>query len=138
MGADARGMGQLLAGKVALVTGGGTGIGEATCKLFAAAGADVVVNGLPDDPVDAVVDEIRRAGGGAVAHKSDIGVLEGARGAVVAAVTAFGRLDVLVANAGLFPEMAELSEFPLERFEDLLHVNVVGVYLTVRAALPEL
>lgn len=128
----------LLRGKTAVVTGGATGIGEAICKVFARAGAEVVVNGLPDDPVDDVVGEIREAGGSAVAHKADVGLLEGATSAVTAAVSSFGRLDIVVANAALFPELKELQDFPLERFEELLHSNILGVYLIVRAALPAL
>jgi NAD(P)-dependent dehydrogenase (short-subunit alcohol dehydrogenase family) len=57
---------------------------------------------------------------------------------VRAALDTYGKLDTLVANAGLFPELCELPEFPLERFEELLHSNVRGVYLPTRAALPEL
>ncbi|HWM85061.1 MAG TPA: SDR family NAD(P)-dependent oxidoreductase [Kofleriaceae bacterium] len=124
--------------KVALVTGGATGIGEAICKVFARAGASVVVNGLAGDPVADVVNEIREAGGTAIAHTGDVGTPEGASGCVAAAVSGFGKLDVLVANAAVFPELKELPEFPLERYAELMHSNVDGVYLVTRAALPEL
>jgi NAD(P)-dependent dehydrogenase (short-subunit alcohol dehydrogenase family) len=128
----------LMRDKVAVVTGGATGIGEAICKLFARNGASVVVNGLPGDPVSDVVQEIRELGGKAVGHSGDVGTVEGAEGCVRAAIETYGRLDTLVCNAGLFPELAELPDFPLERFEELLHSNIRGVYLPTRAALEEL
>jgi NAD(P)-dependent dehydrogenase (short-subunit alcohol dehydrogenase family) len=128
----------LLQGKVAVVTGGAAGIGEAVSKLFARHGAQVVVNGLPGDPVEEVVAEIARDGGQAEGYAADVGTEEGARGCIAAATSRFGRLDVLVANAGIFPEQEDLPEFPLERFEELLHSNIRGVYLPVRFALPEL
>ena len=128
----------MMANKVAIVTGGATGIGEAICKVFAQSGAAVVVNGLPGDPVDEVVSEIARDGGRAARHVADVGTPAGAASAIATAVEQFGQLDTVVANAGLFPELAELDKFPLERFEELLHSNIRGVYLIVRAALPEL
>ncbi|MBK8172100.1 MAG: SDR family oxidoreductase [Sandaracinaceae bacterium] len=128
----------MLKGKVAIVTGGSTGIGEATSKLFAKQGANVVVNGLPGDPVDAVVGEILDAGGIAVAAICDVGTVVGAERCVTTALESFGQLDILVANAGVFPELAEIQDFPLERFNELMHTNVEGVYLTTRAAIPEL
>lgn len=128
----------LVSGKVAIVTGGATGIGEAICKVFAQDGASVVVNGLPGDPVDEVVEEIESTGGVAWGYTADIGTPEGAAGCVRSAVETFDRVDIVVANAGLFPELAEVPEFPLERFDELIHSNVRGVYLVARFALPEL
>lgn len=130
--------GGLLKDRVVIVTGAGTGIGEAIAKLCAQQGASVIVNGLPGDPVEDVAREIAEAGGVATFHSADIATLEGANGCVQTALNVYGRLDGVVANAGLFPEAAELQDFPLERFEELLHSNVRGVYLTVRAALPAL
>ena len=97
----------------------------------------MVVNGLPGDPVSEVVREIVDAGGTAIGHEGDVGTEEGAQGCIEAARSAYGRLDILVANAGLFPEQTDLA-VSLERFEELLHTNIRGVYLPVRAALPEL
>jgi len=127
-----------LVDKVVIVTGGATGIGEAICKVFAAYGASVVVNGLPGDPVEQVVEEIIGTGGKAIACVTDCASAEGANGCVQMALHDYGRLDVLVCNAGLFPEEAEVDESSIENFEDLLHTNIEGVYLPVRAALPEL
>ena len=132
------GMKPMLSDKVVIVTGGATGIGEAICKVFARHGARVVVNGLPGDPVDEVVNEIGQAGGIATSCVADCGTGEGANGCIQTALAAYGRLDVLVCNAALFPEEAELQDFPLERYEELMHSNVDGVYLPVRLALPQL
>jgi NAD(P)-dependent dehydrogenase (short-subunit alcohol dehydrogenase family) len=130
--------GALLAGKSAIVTGGAAGIGEAISKVFAMHGASVVVNGLPGDPIEEVITEIRDSGGVAVACTADVGTVEGAEACVRTAVNAFGKLDVLVANAGIFPENKEVHEFPIERFDELIHSNIRGTYLPVRAAIPEL
>ncbi|MBI0381565.1 SDR family NAD(P)-dependent oxidoreductase, partial [Streptomyces albiflaviniger] len=96
-------------GKTALVTGAGTGLGRAIALAFAAEGAKVVVNDLgvaPDgagasaDPAQRVVEEIRAAGGEAVAHGGDIATTDGAASLVAAALDTYGRLDTLVNNAG--------------------------------------
>ena len=128
----------LLAGKVAVVTGGAAGIGEAICKVFAQHGASVVVNGLPGDPVEEVVAEIRKEGGNAIGYTADVGTAAGAEGCVQAARETYGRLDVLIANAGLFPDLVEVQEFPVQRFEELLQSNIRGVFHSVRAAIPAL
>ena len=121
---------------VVIVTGGGAGIGEAICKVFARHGARVVVNGLAGDPIEDVAREIRRAGGIAIAHTGDVGTQLGAEDVVQIALDEFGRIDVVIANAGLFPEQMELQDFPVERFEELLHSNVRGTFLMCRAFLP--
>jgi NAD(P)-dependent dehydrogenase (short-subunit alcohol dehydrogenase family) len=131
-------LGRLLENKVAVVTGGAAGIGEAISKVFAVQGARVIVNGLPGDPVDEVVREIESLGGVAAGNVGDIATPAGAERCIQAAVSTFGRLDTLVANAGLFPEQVEVQDFPLERFDELIHSNIKGTYLPVRAAIPEL
>lgn len=131
-------MSRLLHDKVAIVTGGGTGIGEAVCKLFAKHGARVIVNGLPGDPAEEVAAEIEKEGGLALGVEADCGTEEGARRCVTAALNAFDRVDVLVANAGLYPEEMEIQDFPKERFAELIRSHVMGTWFCVRAALPEL
>ena len=128
----------ILKGKVALVTGGATGIGEAICKVFAREGAKVVVNGYPGDPVAGVVGEIEKAGGSAIGVVADVGTPAGAHVCVDAALDDFGKLDILIANAGLLPEFAEVQDFPLESFRQVMHSNVMGTFHIVRAALPAL
>ena len=94
-----------LAGKVAIVTGSGAGIGQAEAKLFAAQGAKVVVNDIAvknGAPIaQAVVEQIRAAGGEAVANTDNVAEFQGSRRLVETALDAFGELDILVNNAGI-------------------------------------
>lgn len=127
-----------LEGKVAIVTGGGTGIGEAICKKFAQEGAKVIVAGMADDPVDAVVNEIHQHGGSATAFKGDLSREVVARSCVDLAVSTYGKLDVLINNAGVFPETNALTDFTEESFDFLLRNNCKTTYMMSKAALPEL
>ncbi|MET4108704.1 SDR family oxidoreductase [Hymenobacter sp. UYP22] len=127
-----------LANKVAIVTGGGSGIGEAISKKFAREGAAVVVVGLDSDPVREVVDEILAEGGRAIGYLGDISQQTVAEACVKAAVQEFGKLDVLVNNAGVFPATAELDSYPVEAFEYMIKNNIYSVFMMSRAALPEL
>lgn len=104
------GSGQLLAGKVALVTGAGRGLGRSHALTLAAAGAAVVVNdvgsgvrggGSDPGPADEVVREIVEGGGAAVADHTDVGSVAGGEAVVAAVLDAFGRIDVVVNNAGI-------------------------------------
>ncbi|MEI6950508.1 SDR family oxidoreductase [Paraflavisolibacter sp. H34] len=127
-----------LEGKVAIVTGGATGIGEAVSKKFALEGAKVVVNGFPEDPVQDVVDDIRKMGGEASPFVADISIDSNAMECVAFAVAQYGKLDILVNNAGVFPVMEEIYNYPTEAFEYLLRNNVRTVFLMTKFALPEL
>lgn len=127
-----------LQGKVAIVTGGATGIGEAICKKFAKEGAMIIVNGFPEDPVDDVVQDIMAQGGKAASFVGDISIEEIARNCVAFALSRFHKLDILVNNAGVFPVMKELPEYPTEAFDYLLKNNLRSTYLMTRYALPEL
>jgi NAD(P)-dependent dehydrogenase (short-subunit alcohol dehydrogenase family) len=131
-------VGNRLDGKVAIVTGGGAGAGEAICKKFAKEGAKVVVAGLADDPVDEVVNEITQHGGTAVAYTGDLSVGSNARACVELAVNTYGKLDILINNAGVFPETNYLQDFSEESFDYLVKNNIKTTFLMSKAALPEL
>lgn len=120
-----------LAGKIALVTGGTTGIGLATATLFAEHGAQVIVTGRRQAELDAAVASIP----GAVGFKADSARLDELNGLFAEIGTRFGRLDVLFVNAGggaLMP-LAEITE---AYFDDTFDRNVKGVLFTVQKALP--
>lgn len=131
-------MGNRLNGKVAIVTGGGSGIGEAISKKFAKEGAMVVVAGFPEDPVEDVAKEIQQEGGTAIPFTGDLSVLANAESCVQLAVKQYGKLDVLINNAGTFPETNMLSDFSEEAFDYLLKNNLRSAFAMSKAALPEL
>ena len=124
-------------GGVALVTGGGSGIGLATALALGRDGMHVVVAGLPDSPLDAAVEALLAEGVDAVAVEADVRRAADAQRAVAAAVDSHGRLDVLVNCAGTsaVSALAEMDEADWDRVFD---TNVRGVFLMSRAAIPAL
>jgi NAD(P)-dependent dehydrogenase (short-subunit alcohol dehydrogenase family) len=125
-----------LQGKAAIVTGGGTGIGEAVCRRFAQEGACVVVNGLPGDPIDDVVAAITAEQGRAVAFAGDVANEREARACVATALQRFGKLDVLVNNAGVLLANAQTEDMPVDKFDEQLRCNVRSAFLMTKFALP--
>jgi 3-oxoacyl-[acyl-carrier protein] reductase len=126
-----------LAGRTAIVTGGGRNIGRAIALAFAEAGAAVVVNGRSDRAaVDEVVSEIARSGGKAVAAMGDVGE-EATAAALVDAASRFGGVDILVNNAAGRPEK-RFEEMTLADWREVHTVVLDGAFLTVKAALPYL
>ena len=128
----------LLEGKVAIVTGGAGVIGRAICELFAEHGASLVVSDVIDPEAGDLARAICVAGGKAVAHLGDAATVEGANASVALALETYGKVDVLVCIAGLYPDLKKVQELTLGRVEQLLHTNIGGVYLPVRAAIPAL
>ncbi|ETT72259.1 short-chain dehydrogenase/reductase SDR [Paenibacillus sp. FSL R7-277] len=124
-----------LDGKVALITGGNSGIGLASARLFVAEGARVVITGRNPVSLQAAVEELGAEH--AVAVQADATDPQSAVKAVNAAIEAFGRLDVVYANAGI-AGYTPLGSTELATFEEVLRINVTGTFFTVQAALPHL
>ncbi|MHB8867879.1 MAG: SDR family NAD(P)-dependent oxidoreductase [Thermoleophilia bacterium] len=122
-------MGERLHGKVAVITGGGTGIGAATARRFAAQGANVVVTGRRLEPIEAVAGEI-----GGIALAGDVSDEAHCIALATAAVETYGGLDIMVANAGV-EVFGSAEHVDLDQWRDVLRVNLDGVLFSARAAL---
>ena len=127
-----------LEGKTALVTGGGSGIGEAACYALAEAGAAVAVVDLRADPAKAVAERIVGGGGKALALTADVSDEEGISAAVAQTVGQFGRLDVVFANAGINGMQTPIDEMTLDEWNATIGPNLTGTFLTVKHAIPYL
>jgi 3-oxoacyl-[acyl-carrier protein] reductase len=127
-----------LKGKVAVVTGASKGIGAAIARAYGAAGASVVVNYASSKAgADAVVNDIVKAGGKAVAVQGDVSKAADAQALVDAAIKHYGRLDILVNNSGVY-EFAPIEAITEEHFDKQFNVNVRGLLLTTQAAVKHL
>ncbi|MFN8205593.1 MAG: glucose 1-dehydrogenase [Solirubrobacteraceae bacterium] len=126
-----------LAGKVALVTGAGTGIGRASAESFAREGATVMLAGRRREPLEETVEAITRAGGRALLVTGDVARPEDAERMVHATVDELGTIDVLMNNAGqeLVASVLDTTE---QMWERVLGTNLKAVYLLARAALPHM
>src|SRR5437870_9520660 len=130
-------MGSRLADKVCLITGAGSGIGQASARLFAREGGRVVVADLDPESARATVEEVAMAGGESVAEEVD--VTDQAQTVLLAERVArrFGRIDVLFNNAGI-AGIGDVLETEPELFDRVMTVNVRGVYLMTRAVVPHM
>jgi NAD(P)-dependent dehydrogenase (short-subunit alcohol dehydrogenase family) len=127
--------GRRLTGKVALVTGGGSGIGRTIALRFAREGACVVVAGRRSEPLQEAVREIRRLGGTGTFTRGDVGRADRAEMIVQAATYNFGGLDVLVNGAGVFAA-GTVTETDERRWDRLMGTNLKGPFLLARCAVP--
>lgn len=130
-------------GRVAIVTGGGRGLGRAYCEMLGKAGAKVVVNDLgvtmsgdeptSEQPADEVARVIREAGGEAIANTDTVATEEGGKAIVQAALDAFGKVDILIHNAGNV-RRSPLEEMTHETFKSVIDVHLMGGFNVLRPA----
>ena len=123
-----------LRGKSAVVTGAAMGIGRATAELFAAEGARLVLTDIQGDPLVALADELRSGGTEVETVVGDVSVEEDARRMIAAAADRFGRLDVLVANAGVIP-LGDVMEMTTADWDQVMAVDGRGMFLTCKFAI---
>lgn len=127
-----------LDGKVAVVTGAGSGIGKATALKLAAEGAAVVAMSRTRDEVEATAAEIEAAGGRAKAAVADVTDDAGMKALVAETLGHFGRLDIVVANAGINGVWAPIETLTPEEWDTTIAINLRGTYLTIHHAVPAL
>jgi len=124
-----------LQGKVCIITGAGSGIGQATARLFAAEGARVIVADVDDKGARSTVAGIKKSGGDAVAEHADVTDEEETKSLAAKVARRFHRIDVLFNNAGI-SGVGDVVETEPDMFDRVMRVNVRGVYLMSRAVVP--
>lgn len=128
-----------LKNKVALITGGASGIGKASCLLFAKEGAKVVVVDLKKEAAQKTVDEIKKAGGEAAAVAADVSKAKDAEGMVQFAEKTYGKLDIAFNNAGVFlPDDDSVTNTTEEIWDIVININLKGVFLGCKYEIPAL
>lgn len=125
---------KVLEGKVAVITGGSSGIGLATAKVFRDSGAKVAISGRNQESLD---DAIKELGAGVVAVRSDVSKLSDLDTLFNAVVKKLGRIDVLFANAGI-AKFAPLSDVSEDAYDETFNINVKGAFFTIQKAIPHL
>lgn len=127
-----------LRSRIALVTGAGSGIGKAAALALAAEGASIGVLSRTKDEIEQTAEEIRRAGGQALVLEADVTDADAMRTAVGRLVENFGRLDIVVANAGINGVWAPIDDLKPEEFDQTIAINLRGAYLTFHVCVPHL
>src|SRR5262249_11965589 len=121
-----------LHGKVAIVTGAAMGMGEATARVFAAAGASVVVSDVNEEVGRATVERIEQEGGSASFCRTDVSKAADAEAMVAAAVERYGRLDCAVNNAAVTPDTHPIAELDESEWDRIIAVDLKGVALCLK------
>ncbi len=129
-------MEQFFSGKTALVTGAGSGIGEATAKLYAAHGAKVIVSDVSEKGGNSTVEAIRKSGGDAQFVKCDVSKPAECEQLVAATIKAYGRLDVACNNAGIGGEQNAIGDMSVEGFDKVIAINLSSVFYGMKYQIP--
>ena len=131
-------MAGILDGKVALITGAGSGIGRATANIFAREGAKLVLADVVDAAVRETLAAVTKAGGAAVCCKTDVSKAAEVEAAVAQAVQAFGRLDCAFNNAGIEGDAALTHKCSEENWNRVIAINLTGVWLCLKAEIAQM
>ncbi|MCI4432911.1 MAG: SDR family NAD(P)-dependent oxidoreductase, partial [Nitrosopumilus sp.] len=123
-----------LSGKVAIVTGGSRGIGFATAKIFTENGADVIITSKDSKRLENAVSQLSNT----IGITADIRDGNDVKKVVEQAVEKFGKLDILINNAGIFPQVKQLHEIDESEWNDVLNVNLTGQFRFTKVAIPYL
>lgn len=127
-----------LAGKVALVTGGGRGMGRGIAEKFASEGANVIVNYINNaETANAVVAKVEMMGGQAIAVKADVGDENAVQRMVEAGVEKFGTIDILVNNAGMINQVP-LAQMSIDTWDQMIRTHLRGMFLCTRFVIPHM
>lgn len=125
-----------LEGKVVIVTGAGGGIGAASCRIFADAGARLVISDISEAVAAPTLESVRARGGEAIAIAADVGSESSVSKLVDSTVEAFGRLDGAFNNAGVEQQNTALTELNLDQWERCLRIDLTGVFLCLKHQIP--
>src|SRR5579859_2079593 len=128
-------MSKNIEGKVVVITGASSGLGEATARLLCEQGASVVLGARRESRIQSLADELIGSGGKAIAIPTDVTHYEQVKRLVDAAVQAYGRIDVMINNAGLMPQ-SPLERLKIDEWNQMIDVNIKGVLYGIAAALP--
>jgi NADP-dependent 3-hydroxy acid dehydrogenase YdfG len=124
-----------IAGKVVVITGASSGLGEAAARLLSEQGATVVLGARRFDRIQSLASELSNSGGKALAVATDVTDVDQVKALVDAAVQAYGRIDVMINNAGLMPH-SPLERLKVDEWDRMVDVNLKGVLYGIAAALP--
>jgi len=125
-----------LNGRIAIITGAGSGFGEGIARLFAQEGAKVVVADIRKDAADRVAQEIRNAGGDAIATMTDVTLNDQVAAMVQSALDAYGKIDIVVNNAGTTHKSQPMLDVDEKTFDRVYAVNVKSIYLSAKNIVP--
>ncbi|MBP1963129.1 SDR family NAD(P)-dependent oxidoreductase [Paenibacillus aceris] len=126
-----------LSGKVAVITGGASGIGKAAARLFVEQGAKVVISDISDQ-AEETVKELSNVGGEVIFVKTNVSKEEDIQSLIAATVQHFGKLDIMIANAGIGHSAKPIEDVTLDRWQQMIDINLTGVFLCNKHAIAQM